>query len=53
LEEGEGDTSGIAQANPTLPEPGSFVILIGEGIPEIPDIGSVIKSPKGPSNQPP
>jgi hypothetical protein len=53
LKEGEGETSGIVEENPPPPEPGSHVILIGEGIPEILDIGSVIKSPKGPSNQPP
>jgi hypothetical protein len=29
------------------------VILVGEGTPGIPDIGSTIKYPKGPSNQPP
>jgi hypothetical protein len=29
------------------------MILIGEGIPKIPDIGSAIKSSKGPSNQSP
>jgi hypothetical protein len=52
LEEGEGETSGIVEANPS-PEPGSLVILIGEGTPEIPDIGNTIKSPKGPNNQPP
>jgi hypothetical protein len=53
LKEGEGETSGIVEANPPPPEPGSPVILIGEGTPEIPDIGSAIKYPKGPSNQPP
>jgi hypothetical protein len=54
LEEGEGETSGVAKENPSPPpDPGSHVILIGEGTPEIPDRGSVIKSPRGPSNQSP
>jgi hypothetical protein len=53
LEEGVGETSGIAKQNPPPPEPGSPVILIGEGTPGIPDIGSMVKSPRGPSNQPP
>jgi hypothetical protein len=53
LEEGEGETSGIAEANPPPSKPGSPVILIGEGTHEIPDIGSTIKSPKGQNNQPP
>jgi hypothetical protein len=53
LEEGEGESSGIVEANPPTPEPGSPVILTGEGTPEIPDIGNTIKSSKGPSNQPP
>ena len=53
LREGEGETSGIVEANPPPPEIGSLVILEGEGILEIPDIGSTIKSPKGPRNQPP
>jgi hypothetical protein len=52
LEEGEKKTSGIVEANPP-PEPGSHVILIGEGTHEIPDIGSAIKYYKGPNNQPP
>jgi hypothetical protein len=53
LREREVETSGIVEANPQPPEPGSPGILAGEGTPEIPDIGSAIKSPKGPSNQPP
>jgi hypothetical protein len=53
LREGEGETIGIVEANPPPPEPGSPMILVGEGTPEIPDIGSTIKSPKGPSNQSP
>jgi hypothetical protein len=53
LKEGEVETNGVAEANPPPPEPRSPVILIGEGTPEILDRGSAIKSPKGPSNQPP
>jgi hypothetical protein len=54
LEEGEGETSGVAKENPSPPpDSRSPVILIGEGTPEILDRGSVIKFPKGPKNQPP
>jgi hypothetical protein len=53
LKEGEGEASGIVEAKPPPPETRSPMILIGEGIPEIPDIGSTIKYPKGPSNHPP
>jgi len=53
LKEGEGETSGVPEENPPPPEPGSPVILIGEGTSEIPDRGSTIKSSKGTSNQPP
>jgi hypothetical protein len=53
LREGEGKTSGIAEVNLPSPKPGSPVILVVEGTPEIPDIGSKTKFPKGTSNQPP
>ena len=53
LEEGEGETNGVVEANPPPPEPRSHVIMIGEGTPEIRDIGNAIKYPKGTNNQPP
>jgi hypothetical protein len=49
LEEGEGETSGIAKID-LPPDPESHVKE--EGIPKIPDRGSEIKSPKGLDNQP-
>ena len=52
LEEGEGETNGFAKENPSPPlDLGSPVI--GEGIPEIPNRGSAIKSPRRSSNQSP
>jgi len=48
LEEGEGETSGITKTDPP-PDPESPVKE--EGILEIPDRGSAIKSPKGSYNQ--
>jgi hypothetical protein len=53
LREGEGETSGIVEANSQPHELGSVVILAGEGTPEIIDIGSKTKPPKGPSKHPP
>jgi hypothetical protein len=49
LEEGEGETSGVAKADPP-PDPESSVKE--EGIPKILDRGSAIKSPRGSNNQP-
>jgi hypothetical protein len=49
LEEGEGETIGIAKIDPP-PNPKSPVKE--EGILKIPDRGSAIKSPKGSDNQP-
>jgi hypothetical protein len=49
MEEGEGETSGVAKADPP-PDPESPVKE--EGIPKIPDRGSEIKSPRGSDNQP-
>jgi hypothetical protein len=48
MEEGEGETNGIAKIEPP-PDPESPVKE--EGIPEIPYRGSVIKSPRGSDNQ--
>ena len=54
LREGEGENSGVVEANPSPPpDPRSPMILIGEGTPEILDRGSAIKSPRGSSNQSP
>jgi hypothetical protein len=52
MEKGEAYTSGVAKSNPSpLLDPRSP--MIGEVIPEIPDRGSVIKSPRVSSNQSP
>ena len=48
MEEGEGETSGIAKTNPP---PDLESPVKEEGIPEIPDRGSAIKSPRGSDNQ--
>jgi hypothetical protein len=48
MQEGEGETSGIAKTDPP-PNPESP--MKEEGIPKIPDRGSAIKSPRGSDNQ--
>jgi hypothetical protein len=53
LIEGEGETSGVVEENPQPSEFRSPMILAEEGTPGIPDIGSMVKPPKGPSNHPP
>jgi hypothetical protein len=49
LKEGEGETSGIAKIDPP---PDHVSLVKEEGIPEISDRGSAIKSPRGSDNQP-
>jgi hypothetical protein len=51
MEEGEGETNGVAKADPS-PPPDPESLVKEEGIPEIPDRGSAIKSPRGSNNQP-
>jgi hypothetical protein len=50
MEEGEGETSELAKENPS-PPPDPKSPMKGEGIPEIRDRVSAIKSPRGSSNQ--
>jgi hypothetical protein len=50
MEEGEGETSGVAKANPSPPIDLRSPV-IGKDIPEILDRGSAVKCPRGSSNQ--
>jgi hypothetical protein len=52
MEEREGETSGVAKANPSPPHDHGYP-MIGEGILEIPDRGSMIKFPRGSNNKSP
>jgi hypothetical protein len=52
MEEGEGETSGVAKADPS-PPPDPESPEKEEGIREIPDRGSAIKPPRGSDNQTP
>jgi hypothetical protein len=51
MEEGEGETSGVAKAYPS-PPPDPESSVKEERIPEIPVRGSAMKSPRGSNNQP-
>jgi hypothetical protein len=52
MEEGEGETSEVAKADPS-PPPNLESPIKEEGIPKILDRGSAIKAPRGSNNQPP
>ena len=53
MREGEGEASGVVEENSQPPKLGSPMILEGEGKSKFPDIRSMEKPPKGPSNHPP